>query len=335
MDLTKFSAYGGGSWDARRTEMVTCDQESNQKDVVDFEGTSTVWSDKFGLNSEFETIRSVVVSDPVTMAIQQANKNPEKFQMLEAVDAETLFKELSDYRSFLEAQGIESLNPCVYSSWQDKPNIVFGRDLFSMTPHGAILGRPATVVRAGEETMIMNLFARQRIPILASIVKGTFEGADMLWLDKHHVAIDHSNRTTMDAANRIQTILNDMGIACIHTSIDIPGNQHLLGVCNIINEKVACIRPEKIPNDLVRFMKELGYYFIEFDETEEVVYKQAMNLVTIAPGEVCMPDDCPESKDILVSSGKVEKVHEFDITELRKMAGGLACLTGVVSRELT
>jgi N-dimethylarginine dimethylaminohydrolase len=322
MDLTKFSAYGGGSWNAR--------PKSIKEECEDY----IFWNDLFGLNSEYKSIRCVVLNSPCEDAIQKDNEDPERFQMLDKVDFEILSEELRKYRGLLKSLGIEVIDG--YSKLSvNNPNIVFARDLFAMTPKGAILGRPATMVRAGEEVEMMRTFGSNSLPILATVVEGSFEGADMLWLDEEHVAVDRSSRTSMEAADFIHEILNTIGVTCMHTHLDTPGNQHLLGCCNIINKKVACIRTEKIPKDLVEFMRSWGYKFIEFDETKEVAYKQAMNLVTVAPGEVCMPFDCPETHDKLMLSGYVSKIHKVKITELRKMAGGLACLTGIIGRDMS
>ena len=63
------------------------------------------------------------------------------------------------------------------------PNQMFCADLFVMTPSGAIVGRPASTVRAGEERWIARRLADCGVPILRSVGgRGTFEGADLCWL---------------------------------------------------------------------------------------------------------------------------------------------------------
>ena len=62
----------------------------------------------------------------------------------------------------------------------DRPNSYFCRDVFAMTPVGAILARPASASRAGEERQAAAALARIGVPILHSVFgAATFEGADV------------------------------------------------------------------------------------------------------------------------------------------------------------
>jgi len=49
------------------------------------------------------------------------------------------------------------------------PNLMFVADLLFMTPEGAILGRPASTVRAGEERLVARRLAELGVPILRAI----------------------------------------------------------------------------------------------------------------------------------------------------------------------
>src|SRR5204863_9166868 len=58
------------------------------------------------------------------------------------------------------------------------PNFVFMRDLFFMTPAGAVLARTASAQRAGEERYAARALADAGYPILATVAgTATFEGA--------------------------------------------------------------------------------------------------------------------------------------------------------------
>src|SRR5690606_7462542 len=51
----------------------------------------------------------------------------------------------------------------------DKPNSFFLRDLMLMTPEGAIITRPASNVRAGEERFVAEALGRIGVPILMTV----------------------------------------------------------------------------------------------------------------------------------------------------------------------
>src|SRR6476469_9289870 len=60
----------------------------------------------------------------------------------------------------------------------DKPNQLFCRDLMTMTPEGAILARPASTVRAGEERYVAEAPGRARVAIPNGLHRNRpFEGA--------------------------------------------------------------------------------------------------------------------------------------------------------------
>jgi N-dimethylarginine dimethylaminohydrolase len=70
------------------------------------------------------------------------------------------------------------------------PNVVFMRDLFFMTPEGAVIARPAAEQRAGEARLVAARLADLGVPILATMRgDACFEGADALWLDPKTVLI--------------------------------------------------------------------------------------------------------------------------------------------------
>ena len=77
---------------------------------------------------------------------------------------------------------------------------MFCADLLVMTPQGAILARPASTVRAGEERQVARKLAALGIPILATLTgNACFEGADLMWLDEKTAIIGRGLRTN-DAA---------------------------------------------------------------------------------------------------------------------------------------
>jgi N-dimethylarginine dimethylaminohydrolase len=77
---------------------------------------------------------------------------------------------------------------------------MFMADVFVMTPSGAIIGRPASEVRAGEERWAARAIAAQGMPIVRGVGgDGTFEGADLMWLNPKLALVARGLRTN-DAA---------------------------------------------------------------------------------------------------------------------------------------
>ena len=59
-----------------------------------------------------------------------------------------------------------------------------------------------------------------------------------------------------------------------------------------------------------------------------------MNIVTVAPRRVLMPDDCPKTKEFYEKNG-IQVAGLLNIPELRHGGGGLACATGILERKRT
>ena len=99
-----------------------------------------------------------------------------------------------------------------------------------MTPEGAILGRPASTVRAGEERWIARRLADLGIPIARTVRgQGTFEGADAMWLDATTVLVGRGLRTNAEGAAQVAATLGEMGVETI--VVDMPwGTMHLMGM---------------------------------------------------------------------------------------------------------
>jgi len=317
MDLTKTSAYGGGTWTPR------------QYDSKD----ERIWGQTipFGLDSEYKTLKVA------TLHLPQENisniSDAEHFQMLDIPTPYIVQREVEDYANLLHRLGVSIMFVGTESGYFH-PNLIFTRDVFAMTPYGVILGRPATSIRAGEESEVGHALINEGIPIIYTMHKtALFEGSDMLWVTPQKVFIG-IHRTNEEAFSELAQLLAYQGVEAIPLHINKPGNQHLLGTCNIVNDHCALVRPAKAPDDLIDELNQLEYTIFEVPEDDEVVHKQAMNVVAYKPGRIIMPADCPTMKRLYSTVAFIDDIQTTKISEIRKMAGGLACMTGPVRREM-
>jgi N-dimethylarginine dimethylaminohydrolase len=93
------------------------------------------------------------------------------------------------------------------------------------------------------------------------------------------------------------------------------------------------VRTEIAPKRLLNILREKKFSIIEVPETEEVKIWQGMNVVTIKPRTIIMPANCPRLKRLYSASG-ITVVAEIEIDQLLNGAGGLACATGILAREI-
>src|SRR3546814_18732198 len=99
-----------------------------------------------------------------------------------------------------------------------------------MTPEGAILARPASTVRAGEERWVARRLADLGVPILRTLTgTAVFEGADLMWLDPRTAILGLGLRTNEDAASQIAPTLGEIGDETTAHTIP-PRDKHFIGI---------------------------------------------------------------------------------------------------------
>ncbi len=113
-------------------------------------------------------------------------------------------------------------------------------DEWLMTPEGAVVGRPASTVRAGEERHVAARLAQLGIPICRTIGgQGTFEGADAMWLDAQTVLIGTGFRTNTQGARQLTDLLGEMGVTVLTTQL-VKGAMHLILEIDVSGYSQSC-----------------------------------------------------------------------------------------------
>ncbi|HUV23393.1 MAG TPA: arginine deiminase-related protein [Gammaproteobacteria bacterium] len=307
------AAYGGDNWSPR---LATHREELGR-----------LWA-ACGIDSEWRPLKSVLVHCPGE-ELNAAQDDHDAIQMLDAVDLGRAREEhqamVEAYRSAgVEVHAVEPDLPCA-------PNLMFCADLLVMTPHGAILARPASTVRAGEERQVARKLAALGIPILATLTgNATFEGADLMWLDEKTAMIGRGLRTNDAAIFQIGNLLSGLGIELI--AVDMPfGSMHFMGMLRIVDRDLAICWPRRTPHRCVTQLRELGYQVIFPDFHDDQASYRGINFVTLGPRRILMVAGLTSLQD------EFEKLGIDCLTcptdELSRAAGNVGCLTGVLWRD--
>jgi arginine deiminase len=207
---------------------------------------------------------------------------------------------------------------------------MFCADLFLMTPEGAIVGRPASTVRAGEERWVARRLADLGIPIVRTIRgQGTFEGADGMWLDPTTVLVGRGLRTNGEGVAQVTSILGEMGVAAI--PVDLPwGAMHLMGTLRIPDRDLAIAWPGRLAVTAVEALHRCGYRVLFLPDGPAAERTTALNFVTLAPGRILMAEGYPVFERFFEKAGLA--CRTTPVAELRLAAGGIGCLTGILER---
>jgi N-dimethylarginine dimethylaminohydrolase len=212
-----------------------------------------------------------------------------------------------------------------------RPNQMFMADLFFMTPEGAILARPASEARAGEERIAAQCLANLGVPILRSVRgRGTFEGADAMWLDPATVIVGRGLRTNQTGADQVANILKEMGVETIEVDLPI-GAMHLMGILRIVDRDLAVAWPGRFGYRGLEALQERGYRVVLIPDEQEALHGSALNFVTLGPRRIVMPAGNPATQIFYEGLGITCRTVVVD--ELQKAAGAIGCLTGILQRE--
>lgn len=280
-----------------------------------------------GSDSEWGRLKAVIMHRPGAELRHSAD--PDRALMLEPVDAVTAGVQHDGVASALKMAGVKVhyLEP----EREPPPNLMFCADLVFMTPEGAVLGRPASEVRAGEVRAAARRLAAVGVPILLTVRgEGCFEGADALWVDPGTVLLSIGRRTNREGVRQVAALLGDMGVEGV--LVEAPaGTMHLMGQVRFLDAERAVVWPGRVPGVALDLLRSRGVQVLEMPHEGELLRGWALNFVTLGPGEVLMPAGNPESQAFLEAQGVTCQTPPID--EITKAAGGIGCLTGVVWRE--
>ena len=307
------AAYGGDNWSPRLA--------SHREEL------GTLWAE-CGIDSEWRPLKSVLLHCPGE-ELNAAQHDPDKLQMLDTID---LGRAREEHAAMVEAYRAAGIK--VYAVEPDlpcQPNLMFCADLLVMTPQGAILGRPASTVRAGEERQVARRLAALGIPILATLT-GTacFEGADLMWLNEKTAIIGRGLRTNDAAIEQIGRLLAGLGIELL--VVDMPfGSMHLMGMLRIVDRDLAICWPRRTPHNCVERLRGLGYEVVFPDFHDDQPSYRGINFVTLGPRRILMVSGLSALQSAYEKLGIDCLTCPTD--ELSLAAGNVGCLTGVLARE--
>ena len=201
------AAYGGAGWSPRTTSL--------RQEI------GTVWG-TCGVATEWSPLRAVLLHRPGGEL--DAVADPDAVQMLAPLDIDRARRQHDALAQAYRDAGVAV--HYVEPAELPPPNLMFVADLLFMTPEGAIVGRPASTVRAGEERFIARRLAELGIPILRSVRgDGTFEGADAAWMDPRTVVLATALRTNDEGSAQVASLLREMaglgrpGVRCTARSL--------------------------------------------------------------------------------------------------------------------
>ncbi len=224
-------------------------------------------------------------------------------------------KALEQHRAYCDALESCGLEVVRLPPERHHPDATFVEDTAVLTSHSAILTRPGAASRLGEVAAIRDSI-RQFFSVIHEIrPPGTLDGGDICEAGTHFF-IGISRRTNAEGARQLAEFLAADGFTC--STVDIRNLDSILhlksGISSLGNNDLVVMeelanRAEFRRHDLIRVPDAESY---------------ACNCVLVNE-KVLIPAEFPKLEDELGRKGY--QPLRLDMSEFRKMDGGLSCLS--------
>lgn len=212
------------------------------------------------------------------------------------------------YRQALQRLGLEVI---VLPPEPAFPDAYFVEDPAIVTSELAIINHPGAPSRQGEEMTLEPVLQRYR-PVARIHPPGTVDGGDVLCVERRFL-IGLSERTNKAGAAQLSELLEATGYTC--ATIPVSSGLHLKSSVNRVGQNTLLIT------------EALADYpaFAEFDKILVDPDEEYAANTLLVNDTLLMPSEFPKTKRQLQGLGM--PIIELDVSEVRKMDGGLTCMS--------
>ena len=221
-------------------------------------------------------------------------------------------KSLEQHDKYVKALQDCGLDVTVLEADNNYPDSVFVEDTALVTPTCTIITNPGAISRQGEEAAIEKALSPHYSRIERIKSPGTVDAGDILTVSTH-CYIGLSSRTNREGAVQLGKILSSHGRT--HSTIPINKLLHLKSGVSYLEDNIIVVAGEL--RNLPEFQ---SYNLIEIDDEEAY----AANCLWIN-GNVLLADGFPKTRRIIEDHGY--RTIVLDVSEFRKLDGGLSCLS--------
>lgn len=217
----------------------------------------------------------------------------------------------AQHAAYVAALGDAGLDVRVLEAAPQFPDAYFVEDVAVVTPEVAVISRPGAPSRRGEAALIESALAARR-PLARIEAPGTLEGGDVLQMGDR-VFIGLTARTDESGAQQLEEILSGYGYRC--AAIPLSHTLHLKSDVNAVSERTVAVTPALAEHEALADYEKI---VVRPDEA------YAANVLRVND-RLLMPSGFPRLREELRATGV--EVVELDMSEARKMDGGLTCLS--------
>jgi N-dimethylarginine dimethylaminohydrolase len=211
---------------------------------------------------------------------------------------------------------------------------IFVYDPAIVTDAGAIVLRLGKALRRGEEAPLARRLEDLGVPLHYTLHgPARAEGGDLLWVDRHTLAVGLGFRTNAEGLRQLKQALSGLGVTVIPVELPYYAGPeaclHLMSLISVVDHKLAVIYPPLLSVPFWQYLQARGFKFIETPPEE--FETMGANILALAPGQGLMLEGNPITQERLQEAGC--QVFTYKGTELSlKAEGGPTCLTRPILR---
>lgn len=270
-------------------------------------------------DTEYDTLRRVILCQPKFMAIEEVINDVQKKYEDENINVELAMKQHKNFEKMLKEYGVEVIK---LPSSAQFPEQVFTRDIGFTVGDDIFVAEMASDIRKGEEEVLEEWLDDEDIPFQTTTNR--VEGGDVI-VDRRTVYVGISCRTSKEAVQKLRHDLPG------HDIIQIPFNEkylHLDCVFNILSPEVGLIFPKALNAETIDMLS-TTYKLIEVSEEEQ--FTMGTNVLSIGDKKVF---SLPQNKNVNAQMrAHGFEVIEVDFSEIIKSGGSFRCCSMPVVRE--
>ena len=219
---------------------------------------------------------------------------------------------LKQHKNYIFALKQCGLTVIVLDPDENFPDSTFIEDACLITPRCAIITNPGAPSRRGETIQISEAIKELDMPCENIQNPGTLDAGDIMMVKDHYFA-GLSDRTNIEGASQLNLILKKYGLTS--STIALKNVLHLkTGISYLENNNLLAFG-EFLTHPLLS-----NFNILAVDQDESY----AANSVWIN-GKVLVPMGFPKTIKIIKAAGY--QTIEVDVSEFRKLDGGLSCLS--------
>jgi N-dimethylarginine dimethylaminohydrolase len=291
------------------------------------EGGGTPRLDRWGVDSEYGTLRDVLVGPVDHFSWRTGNAVAERSERIGLHFDFAVAR--AQYGEMLDAYTQADVTVHVLAAAADLPYQIFARDSSVMTPWGAVIMQLQKPYRRGEYAACLRFYLDAGIPIYDLITAGNVEGGDFMVLQPGVAACGYSGERSIEPAVRqLQSWFESEGWE-MHTYAFDSHFLHLDVQMGMLAEGLAVVCVEAVEPEL------LDWLHSKRIRTIPIAYADAMqlgtNVVALGNERVLVP----ASSKNLIAACRAEglTVYDPDVSMIGNGGGAVHCMCQALKRD--